>query len=194
MNAWRAHAAVIVGNAAAQTALVAANPVPQARWGFGALAAASLFALVAAVWLTVQAAIGGREHWRAGLAWSAGVVLLAAAAAVLLPLATPVILIVGLLVLPAAADGEHNPVAAGLRTLRQAPLRATLALIGAAAAIATTWLVALLLGFFLTGTPAAFATWLWAGLAMTVVVRGFAGVRHVRSGAAYSSQGRPSTL
>lgn len=171
---YRMFVPVTVGSAALQTALLAADPIPEARWGFAALAMLSLLGLIAALWLTVHIAFGGLQHWRAGLAWSAGIVVLSAVVALFAIWATPVVLLLGLIVLPAAAAGASNPVAAGFAPLRRSPIRFVAMIFGALVAIGATWIVALVLGFFLTGLAAAFATWLWIGIVLSVALVGFA--------------------
>lgn len=171
---YRWFAPVIVGSAILQTALLAADPVPEVRWGFAALFVCSLLGVIAMVWLTVQVASGGMAHWRAGLVWSAGFVLVAAVVGIFAIWATPIVLLLGLIVLPAAAAGMSNPLVVGFTPLRRSPVRYAALLVGALVAIALTWVVALVLGFFVTGLVAAFVTWIWLGLVLSAAFSGFA--------------------
>lgn len=173
-RAYRMFVPIIVGSAVLQTALLAADPVPEARWSFAALVVCSLLGVIAAMWLTVHVAVGGLQHWRAGLAWSAGIVVLSAVAGLFAPWATPIVVLLGLIVLPAAAAGASNPVAAGFAPLRRSPIRCVAMIFGALVAVGVTWIVALVLGFFVTGLIAAFATWLWIGIVLSVALVGFA--------------------
>ena len=86
------------------------------------------------------------------LAWAAGLGILAAAVAVLAWWATPLVMISGALVLPPAADGQRHPLAAAFGTVRRHPGRAAILAVGVLLLAAATWVVELLLGFFVTGS------------------------------------------
>jgi hypothetical protein len=178
-SGWRVFVPVTVGEAALQALLILGDPTPTFGWGFAAAAVGSFAAIVVAVWLTACAASAAVEGapraalaraWRAAgaLGWIAGSGLVGAAVAVAeLPLA-PVALLVALFGLPAVARGD-SPIA-GYRCVARAPWRYLAAVALAVLAVLLSWIVAFALGLFLTGTAAAALTWLWFGIASTVLL------------------------
>lgn len=172
---------VVVGNAVVQTLSVVSDPVPGLSVGFVAVTAVSTLAVLVAVWLTVcaaSAAVDGvprhallraRQHMGV-LGWALGILLLTAAAVALAVWLGAVVLVLGLFVLPAAATGERPVLVAGYRPVVRSPLRSALAVLAAVVAVVLSWMVALLLGFFVTGAGAAALTWLWFGLVTTVLL------------------------
>jgi hypothetical protein len=105
-----------------------------------------------------------------GLAWVAGIGVLTIAVAVLAWWATPVALIIGAFVLPPAVDGVRHPVGGGVRTVRRHPGRAAVIAVGVLALAVVTWVIELLLGFFVTGMLAAALTWVWLGVVLVLVM------------------------
>ncbi len=168
----RVFAPVIVLNAVVQIALIADDPTPDSGWRFALLAAGSAASILCATVLVAGAAnaavdLGAAVRWRQRalplLSWTAGAGFAAAAAAVLLPLAAPVLLLAGALLLPAAAAGHRNAAGPTLRALRRQWLRYLLSALGFMVAAVVSWVVALLLGLFVTGLAAAGLVWLWFG-------------------------------
>jgi hypothetical protein len=101
--------------------------------------------------------------------WSVVVLLLAVVVGIAVPLALPVVVVLGLTVLPAAADGERAAWR-GLRVFRTSTLRAVVATVVAVVLAALTWVVALVSGFFLTGALGGFVMWLWFGAVAALVL------------------------
>ena len=166
---WRVFAPAVVGGAAAQAALVVGDPKPLAGVGFALLVAASALVLAASVTVIAAGALSAvdRQRWRVPgtlVLWSVVMVVVAFAASLL---ASPLVLLailLALLVLPAAADGRSNPFPAGFAVFRHGAARTIGALVVALLLLLLSWLVALLLGFFITGPIAAGLTWLWFGV------------------------------
>ena len=132
---------VIIVEAGVQALLVLSDPVPEWSAGFLALLLVSLLALLAAVWLTVGAAsaavdgTGGllRRAWRRPIivAWALAVGVVAVAVSLLQLWATPLVLLVGAFVLPAAAaDDPGNLFARAYRPVVRTPVRWVLAVLG----------------------------------------------------------------
>lgn len=172
---WRIFVPVILGDAAIQTLLVSADPVPAFDAGFVALTLGSLVTVVVAVWLTTAAAWAAvtGDARRVALppavpAWVLVGVVLGVALALLQPLAVPVVLVLMGLVLPAAAAGA--PALAGFRAIRRAPVRHLVAALSTLVIGTLSWAVALLPAFFLTGVLSVVATWLWFGAASTALL------------------------
>lgn len=152
----------VVINAAVQAALVAPSVAPSWGWVFVALTVVSLAAATVAL-AVVASAIGGRGWPRLlVLAWSAVVMLIVFAAAVLSPVLAPVGALVGAITLPAAV-ATGRPLA-GFAVFARRPVHAVLLTLGMLALTLVAWLVALLLGFFVTGVLGAVATWLLFGI------------------------------
>ena len=179
MAGWRVFVPVIGINAGIQALLVTSDPVPLASWVFGLLAAASAAGILLSIWLISAAALAAVDghprpsrllHRPVVLAWAAGLGILAAAVAVLAWWATPLVMISGALVLPPAADGQRHPLAAAFGTVRRHPGRAAILAVGVLLLAAATWVVELVLGFFVTGVAAAAATWLWLGAVLVLVL------------------------
>ncbi|MDI9926360.1 hypothetical protein QM615_10030 [Rhodococcus sp. IEGM 1341] len=166
--------AVVLVSALIQALTVLGDPVAESSVGFGGLVAASAAALVVALWITASTALDvvdgnvrgalGRA-WRRPrvLVWCVVSTLVAVALAVLFPLLPVVVILVVLLVLPAVADGQRHPFRAASATVRQSPGRYAVAAVVTIVAFVLAWVVALVLGFFVTGVVAAFLTWVWFG-------------------------------
>lgn len=167
---------VIVVHAAVQALLVLNDPTPGQTVDFLLAAVVSGVVLVAAVWL-VAVLVSGPVPQRDGAVepepgavrpWRPVVLLrvivlgaLAVAASLLSPLLVPVVLVLG----------------APLLVARPAVYRRPIALLWTAFGLvlaAVSWGGALLLGFFVTGPVAAFATWLWFGAAAAFLLRRWA--------------------
>ncbi|OZC62731.1 hypothetical protein CH306_19480 [Rhodococcus sp. 15-725-2-2b] len=167
-------AAVVVVSALVQALTVLGDPVPTSSLGFAGLVAASAAALVIALWITASTALDvvdgkasgalGRA-WRRPrvLVWCVVLTLVAVALAILFPLLPAIVILVALLILPAAVDGNRNPFRAALHMVRWSPGRCAVAAVVTILAYVLGWVVPLLLGFFVTGVVAAFVTWLWFG-------------------------------
>jgi hypothetical protein len=178
---WPVFVPVIIVEAGVQALLVWSDPVPEWSVGFLALLLVSLLALLAAVWLTVGAASaavdgsGGLLRTAVArpmiVAWALAVGVVAVAASVLQLWATPLVLLLGSFVLPAAAvDDAGNLFSRAYRPVVRIPVRFVLAVLAALALAVATWVVALVFGFFVTGALGAVLTWLWFGLAATFVL------------------------
>ncbi|KAA9107607.1 hypothetical protein [Microbacterium rhizomatis] len=165
---WLVLAATIVVGAVLQAVSAAPGLGRMPTWLFAVAAAGSVVALwlqlVATAWaaaaVTARAPLG---RVRGGLwAWAAVAVAATGVVAVVFPLALPLIAIVMLCVLPGVAAGRSA--VSGFAVFARTTWRAVLAVVVAVIAIVVSWVVALLAGFFLTGTLGAFAMWLWFGL------------------------------
>ncbi|MGF0312510.1 hypothetical protein [Rhodococcus sp. IEGM1428] len=174
-------AAVVVVSALIQALTVLGDPVPTSSLGFAGLVLASVAAVVLALWITASTAldvVDGNASGALGRAWRRPVVLVwcvvltgvAVALAILFPLLPAIVILVALLVLPAAVDGHRNPFHAVLAIVRRSPGRCAVAAVVTILAFVLGWVVALVLGFFVTGVVAAFVTWLWFGAITSVLL------------------------
>lgn len=157
-------AAVVVGNAAIQAALVIGDPVPAVDAWFVIATVASAACLMIAVW-AVQLALSHRPpagSARLAVTVVIAVIALAMGAIAWMPL-MPILFALGAITLPAVAAG--GAAVSGFRVFRRSPVRAALAVLAVIGLWGVGWLGALLLGFFVTGILAAFATWLVLGAA-----------------------------
>ncbi len=180
VRGWRVFLPVVVADAVIQALLVASDPVPTFSIGFGALVVTSAAAVVIALWcsaVAAEAAVGGvpraapaRIRQRPAVAvWVLGVGLVAALAGLVQPLLAPLVLVLGGFVLAAAATGRRNALT-GLQVLWRSPLRSMVTVVLAVLAFALSWIVALVLGLFLTGVAAAALTWVWLGVVSTLLL------------------------
>jgi hypothetical protein len=179
---WPVFIPIIILEAAAQALLVVANPTPAVSPGFSLLVLGSAAALLVGVWLTIGAAVAAIDDGTRSaiirdcgrrpvvLLWALAVGVVAVGAGLALLWLTPLVLLVGALVLPSAARSQRPVLSAALRPVTSAPLRVVLYLIATVLLAVLTWVVALLLGLFITGPLAAGITWLWFGLVATFVL------------------------
>jgi hypothetical protein len=174
---WRVIVPLIVVVAVIQSATVLGNPEPAPDLLFSLLTAASLVVTIGAVAIAAEAALAGVDGRRMSapggrlVLWSAAIVLGVTVVAVLLAVVTPLAIVLALVLLPAVADGQRNPLH-GLVVFTRRPGRAVVFTLVALLVIALSWVVALLLGFFVTGPLAAGVTWLWFGLVSTLLLCG----------------------
>lgn len=172
---WRVLIPLTVVVAVIQSATVLGDPEPAPDWIFALLVTASLVTTIAAVAIaseTSLAGVDGRPVRAPGgglVLWSAVIVLGVAVVAVLLAVVTSLAIVLALVLLPAVADGQRNPLH-GLVVFTRRPVRAVVFVLVALLVIALSWVVALLLGFFVTGPLAAGVTWLWFGLVGTLLL------------------------
>ncbi|RFA08826.1 hypothetical protein B7R54_05995 [Subtercola boreus] len=185
---WPVFVPVVVLNATAQAALVAPFLTPGTSAGFIALAALSGAALVVALVLVVGRAValaaspGGavatpgarvpRPPYRVPplRLWIAGLVTLAvlgASAIVFAPLVVIAATAV-LLTLPSVAYGAGW--SAGFRMFGARPFRTIIRCLLTVALLGLLWLIALALGFLITGVAGAALTWLVFGVAAVLLV------------------------
>ncbi len=174
-------AVVVVVSALIQALTVLGDPVPTSSSGFAGLVLASVTALLLALWITASTALDvvdgnasgalSRVWRRPGvLGWCVVLTGLAVALAILFPLLPAVVILVALLILPAAVDGHRNPFRAVSATVRRSPGRCAVACVVTILAYILGWVAALVLGFFVTGMVAAFLTWVWFGATATVLL------------------------
>ena len=167
-------ASVAIVSALIQALTVVGDPAPTSSLRFAALVVVSAATVVCALWFTASIALdvvdgnasGALSRtWRRPrvLAWCVVLTVAAVAFAILFPLLPAVVIVFALLILPAAVDGRRNPLRAALHTVKQSPWRFTAAAVITILAYLLGWVVALVLGFFVTGVVAAFLTWLWFG-------------------------------
>ncbi|MBY4381504.1 hypothetical protein HQO24_07685 [Rhodococcus fascians] len=167
-------ASVVIVSALIQALTVVGDPAPTSSLRFAALVVVSAATVVCALWFTASIALdvvdgnasGALSRtWRRPrvLAWCVVLTVAAVAFAILSPLLPAVVIVFALLILPAAVDGRRNPLRAALHTVKQSPWRCTAAAVITILAYLLGWVVALVLGFFVTGVVAAFLTWLWFG-------------------------------
>jgi hypothetical protein len=178
---WAVFATVVIVAAVLQGLLVITDPGVEPTVGFVLLVLASAIVLAVEVWCISGAAVtpaGGspRDAWgrvirrSIVLAWSLGLIVLLALAAVFALALVPVVLLAGVLLLPPVAAGARNPFAAVIRAVRRHPWRFVLLVLGVVLTIVLGWVAAMLLGFFVTGPIAAFLTWLWIGGSIVLVL------------------------
>lgn len=160
--------AIVVLGAALQTALVWTNPDVTATPFFALLAAGSMLVAIVEVWLVVLVVARGRAG--VSLLWVVGFAAIAAAAAVWVIPALPVVLLAGVLVLPGLGERTTNPLVATGRAARGHPLRLILIVLAFVVAAVVAWVAALSLVFFLTGPLADFATWLFYGAVIVLML------------------------
>lgn len=153
-------------NAVVQALLVIGDPDVTASPVFVVLVAVSVLSV-----LVTGVLISGRPSVRLVL-WVAGILVVTALVAVVAPWAV-VVPLLGAAFLPAVAAGEARPVAATLRALRGRVGGSVLAVLGLVVIVAVGWVVALVLGFFVTGFVADLLTWLWFGASAVVIIRSF---------------------
>ncbi|WP_141215148.1 EI24 domain-containing protein [Rhodococcus sp. 06-1460-1B] len=167
-------ASVAIVSALIQALTVVGDPAPTSSLGFAALVVISAATVMCALWFTASTALdvvdgnvsGALSRtWRRPrvLAWCVVLTGAAVALAILFPLLPVVVIVIALLILPAAVDGRRNPLRAALHTVKQSPWRCIAAAVITILAYLLGWVVALVLGFFVTGVVAAFLTWLWFG-------------------------------
>ncbi|MCZ4519125.1 hypothetical protein O4220_11415 [Rhodococcus ruber] len=167
-------AAVVVVSALIQALTVLGDPVPTSSLGFAALVLASVAAVVLALWITASTAldvVDGNASGALSRAWRRPRVLVwcvvltgvAVALAIVFPLLPAIVILVALLILPAAVDGHRNPFVAAWHAVQRSPGRCAVAAVVTVLAYVVAWVVALVLGFFVTGVVAAFVTWLLFG-------------------------------
>lgn len=177
---WPVLVPVVAGQALVQTLLVLGDPVATGDPSFAArvvASAAALVLMVATLAIAALAAVDGRPFTGAGTwrrlvpvaGWTIALGVLAGAASVVAIWLGPVLLLPGLL-LPAVAAAPGNPVPPMVRAVRNAPGRALTTLVGFVLLAAVSWVIALLLGFLVTGPAAAALTWLWFGSGAAVVL------------------------
>ncbi|WKK71490.1 TIGR03767 family metallophosphoesterase [Rathayibacter oskolensis] len=174
LRSWLA----VVLNAVVQALLVIGDPDVTASPVFVVLVAVSVLSV-----LVTGVLISGRPSVRLVL-WVAGILVVTALVAVVAPWAV-VVPLLGVAFLPAVAAGEARPVAATLGVLRVRVGGSVLAVLGLVVIVAVGWIVALVLGFFVTRFVADLLTWLWFGASAVLVVEWFG--RLYRRGAGASS-------
>ena len=166
-------APVVVVGALLQALTVAGDPVPALDRAFVLRVMASFVILVTT--LVVLSSVigarfggGGRRIGVGLVVWWTAIVALAAVLGVLSPVLSVPVAIVGAVGAPAVQAGDG--VAEALRVARATLWRGLLKVLVAAALALVGWVVALLLGFFVTGPVAAFVSWLCFGLVATGVL------------------------
>jgi hypothetical protein len=180
-SGWRVFVPAVLVNAAVQAALVASDPVPGASWTFALLVAASAGAVLVTVALVTSAALAavdGRPRTavasarqRPGVvAWAAGIGALAIAGGVLAFWIAPLLLLVAVPVLPAAAAGARNPVRDGFGGVGRHPVHYLFGGLVLLVLAVVSWVVALVLGLFVTGMIGAALTWVWFGVVLVLVL------------------------
>jgi len=173
---WRtlAHGApalaiTVAANAAIQALLVALEPgLALSLLGvlLAVLSAAALLTASVAMWRTAARAPGGSTSSGVGalILRCTAVGAVAALAAVLLPYLVPIVIALGCAVV--AAGGFRPSIALAARH----PVRLTVLAVVTVIVVVLIEIVALLVGLFVTGWPAAAATWLAAGIAAAILI------------------------
>lgn len=168
-RAWVALLATIVLGALVQGATAIPGYAGVDSVAFRLALIASLLALaIEAVALPWAASAIGRRTRLAGpptalIVWAVVIAFCAVLVATLVPLATPVLWVIALIVLPGAALGRWSPLAA-FRPWRVAPWRASIAVLVMLLTGVLGVVVALTTGLFLTGILGGVITWLWVGV------------------------------
>lgn len=182
---------IIVVHAVAQALTVLGDPVPVATPGFAASFALSLALLTVAAWAGATLVL--RAPWRwAGLVWMLGLVVITTGVSILSPFATPLPLLVGLVIVPSVIAGA-GPLG-GLRSFRRHPVRHAFGLLGALALIVVGWAAAFALGLFVTGFVAVVATWVVLGALGALVVAGWRERPGHPDGTAFAADGIRTAL
>lgn len=175
---WRVFVPAVVGNAVIQAACVAPASTPAVDLGFLVLTLVSFAACAATLALIARAADastnGSRGWWPGWTTWvGASVMTLAIALSSLAsPVIVPFVTMVALVLLPGIAARDRHPLS-GFGVFRPHPVRATLLAVGSLVLVIVAWVVALLLGFFITGPVSAFATWLIFGAVGVILICGW---------------------
>lgn len=178
---WRVFVPTIIVDAAVQSLLIVSDPQPTFSWSFCGLVLLSLVVLLAAVWLTGAAAsaavddVAGQALERAWqrpsiLAWTAGIGAVSVGASLLEIWLAPLVLILGVFLLPVAAAGDRAVLPRAWVPIVRAPVRTLLAVVAVIVLALVSWVIALVLGFFVTGVLGAAITWLWLGLVGSYVL------------------------
>lgn len=167
--AWAALITAVVGGALLQgvTALPgSAGPGAGLIWAAIA-SSALLFLELLTMTLAAVAIAGARPGTRlavgAAAVAAAVVVAVGVIVAVLAPLALPIVAVLALCALPAAACGRGIRAAFGV--FAHAPVRAIVAGLVSIVLSVLTWVVAVAAGLFLAGVAGGAAMWLWFGIA-----------------------------
>jgi hypothetical protein len=192
LNGLRRSAPVIVVTvvvaAGLQALLVALAGIPSSDAGYMLMAVASLAVSVATIGVLATAIAAGVEPDR-GLnravptgstwGWAALVGVGAFLAAILLPVLVPVVLVFGLVSLPAIAAG--GSASTGFRALQRHAMRSAVVVLVSIVVVSLGWPIALSLGLFATGWLGAAITWLVFG-ALAAVLLAWWTVRALPSG------------
>ena len=159
----------VVANAAVQALLVACAPdlalsLPGVL--LAALSAAALLAASVAMWCTAARETGGSTSSSVGalVVRCAMVGAVAALAAVLLPYLVPIVIALGCALVAAGGFRPFGTLAA------RHPVRLTALSVVTVIVVVLIEIVALVVGLFVTGWPAAAATWLTAGIAAAILI------------------------
>lgn len=168
ITAWLLLAAAVVVGAVGQglTSLRGAALMDQAFVWSVLASAVLLMAQLAAIAAAAARVAGARPSWRAATLWTAVVTVGGMLLAVLIPLALPLVVVAALCVLSAVSVG-HGPQTA-FAVFRRVPARAITASVVSILLSASTWVVALLCGFFVAGVVGGVAMWLWFGAVATL--------------------------
>jgi len=172
---WRIHVPVVVANALVQAATTLPFLTPAASASFILLTLASFAALAAAAALVAaQAAASAGSfpfRWPSWTLWmsAAIVVLLVGTGSLISPFVVPVACAVAIIVLTGAAARPSRPFAA-FRLFANAPLRAIGLSLLTLVVLGLLWVVALLLGLFVTGALGSGLTWLVFGAVAVVLI------------------------
>lgn len=154
-------AAVVVLNAGVQATLVALAPRdPLSGVGLGT-AVASVVALVVVAWLVAR----WTSPARPSLGWGVVAALAVGLAAIAVPAAVPVVVVIGALVLAAGTP------AAAVRVVRGRPGRSVGWAVITIVAVVVGWVAALVLGLLVGDAVGSAVTWLLVG-ALAVLVAG----------------------
>lgn len=178
---------VVIANALVQALLTVGDPAPEAGWGFALRVTVSGVAMIVALWMVVGAtatAVRPDERFSAPpvrlLAGSALAVLLGVLAGVLSPILP---IVIASAALPLLSTLAVTPRGAARHTLAHSPGRAALALLVTVLVLLVNWIVALILGFFVTGPVSAALTWVVFGVSATLLAAWWATVHRRAAGA-----------
>lgn len=170
---WPVFLVVVVANAVVQAATVAPSVTPSASPEFVGLAVVSALSFASALVLTVaqvRAGVDGKHRpqpRRVDVAASLTFLLAVAVAGIASSWLMVPVIVVALPVFAGFATGRG---AAGFAVFHGAPVRSLVLTLFTLVIIGLLWLGALLLGFFITGWPAAILTWLAYGTIGTALL------------------------
>lgn len=153
---------IILVGAVIQALLVVGDPVPTTSWSFASRATASAVVLIALVWLTIGIA-DSRPSARLLLATVIAVIS-GIAAGILNPVLALLVALISLPILTAAGSLKRS-----VQTIMLSPVRTFLGFAWAAVLLIVNAVVALVLGFFVTGPVAAGITWLVFGISAAIL-------------------------
>lgn len=171
---WRVFIPTVVVLALAQSLLATLAEPVVASTAFAIVSAVSATLAAVALWLTTVTAVrhasGSRSRRLRALIAVLVLFVLLGAVAIFAAVLIPLVILAGVVVLPAVAARTSGSV-------RRHPVRWIAFAVVVLLVVGLSWVVALVLGFFVTGPVADGVTWLWFGACGTVLLAHSAALR-----------------